>query len=187
MQSLSKIDGGVGLWDYGMQDFKDWLTDLHLVDIRAVGPHLTWWDSHLSNPTYKKLDRALVNNLWLDSFPNSQVIFSPRELSDHCPMVVYSGQVLPFLPKPFQFFNFMTGLDNFLGVVQEAWSTHCSGDPLQILSGKLRAVKRALMSLNKQNGNLTSNVENIKDSLHSTQLALDSRPSDINLLNLQWS
>lgn len=48
-----------------MQDFKDCTDDISMVDLRALGPVFTWWDSHIPNPTYRKLDRVMVNHLWV--------------------------------------------------------------------------------------------------------------------------
>jgi len=70
-------------------------------------------------------------------------------------------------------------------VVQYAWNTPASGDPLQILSGKLKAVKHALIYLNRVNGNLHSNVEKSRALFHATQQAITLNPTDPLLLSLQ--
>lgn len=123
-----------------------------------------------------------MNGLWLNRFPSAHTHFSPRDLSDHCPAVVHTGLVMPYTPKPFQFFNFMIDLPNFNEVAAAAWSGLAPGDPLQILARKLRATKQALCTLNKANDNLSSNVEKARNLLHMTQTAISANPSDLNLL-----
>lgn len=69
--SVSETEGGVEAWDSGMQDFKDCIEDISVTDLRASGPLFTWWNSQTLNLMYKKLDRVMVNHLWLTAFPNS--------------------------------------------------------------------------------------------------------------------
>lgn len=163
--SISEIIGGNDSWDSGMQDFLDCTSDLHLADLRAVGSSHSWWNSSDSKPIFKKLDRALVNDLWLQRFPLSQDFFTPRDLSYHCPVVVKTVSIQPSSPKSFQFFNFMLDLDNFHEVVRNAWNGYVPGDPLQILARKLKDVKMALCILNKANENLSSLVDKARAAL----------------------
>lgn len=79
----------------------------------------------------------------------------------------------------------MGELGNFHEIVQSAWNIVVPGDPLQALAGKLRSVKRALSTLNNENGNLASNVEKARDILHDSQNAVSSNPTDLSLLKAQ--
>lgn len=106
-KSLDEVDGVVNRWDYGNVEFKSCLDSILVEDLRASGAFLTWWDSHDLCPTFKKLDRILVNNLWLNQLSNSEAFFGNRGLSDHCPALLKTGLVFSHIPKPFQFFNFM--------------------------------------------------------------------------------
>ena len=81
----------------------------------------------------------------------------------------------------------MMGLENYHEVVRTAWLTPCLGDPLQILAGKLHAVKLALKDLNKRNGSLISNVKQARDTLHATQHAISLDPRNQSLLFLHRS
>ena len=38
---------------------------------------------------WEKLDKALVNNYWLDNFPFSKVLVWPRASSDHTPISLH--------------------------------------------------------------------------------------------------
>lgn len=79
----------------------------------------------------------------------------------------------------------MLELDNFTDVVKQAWSTSCYGTPLQGFNKKLKFEKKALITINKDVGNLTSNVQVAMQKLHEVQNALTDNPKDSNLLSLQ--
>nr|VDD29188.1 unnamed protein product [Brassica oleracea] len=107
-------DERLRLWE----DLKEVQTTLFLetrnwimADLRYQGSCYTWTNSSPSNPTTKKLDRALVNCQWLQSYPNSVASFLPFEFSDHSPCLIDLSCPLPSSgTKPFKFFNFLTTL-----------------------------------------------------------------------------
>lgn len=55
----------------GMQHFQDLVSDCHLLDLPYVGSLYTWWNKRGLDPIGKKLDRALINGVWLRFFPHS--------------------------------------------------------------------------------------------------------------------
>lgn len=71
VKSVYEINGGDDTWDCGMQDFINCIEDL-----RAVGDFHTWWNSSDTKPSFKKLDRVMVNNHWLNLLPCSQAWFT---------------------------------------------------------------------------------------------------------------
>lgn len=89
--NLNENSGGAAGWNNGMIEFKDCLSNAGLVDLKNVGAHLTWWNSSIADPTYRKLDRVLVNSCWLLKFPLSFANFLPRGLSDHSPAAIVLG------------------------------------------------------------------------------------------------
>lgn len=104
---VAKSEGGDSSWDAGMTNFNDCLHSIGLDDIHAIGPQYTWWNCHVKNPIYKKLDKALGNYSWFNSMFDSKTTFGPRGLSDQCPVILNTGLHLQKPKKPFQFFNFM--------------------------------------------------------------------------------
>ncbi|XP_074361812.1 uncharacterized protein LOC141701995 [Apium graveolens] len=100
-----------------MTEFKDLVLSLGLSDLRAMGHFLTWWDSNISNPKFRKLDRVLINSAWHSSFPGSSANFLSRGLSDHCPAATSLGLDFKGGFKPFQFFNYLLEHPDFLKVL----------------------------------------------------------------------
>lgn len=54
-----------------MIELSDTFWNLGMMDLRFQGCSHTWTNKSSSGPITKKLDRALVNEAWLDSFPDS--------------------------------------------------------------------------------------------------------------------
>ncbi|KAL1192897.1 hypothetical protein V5N11_013282 [Cardamine amara subsp. amara] len=62
--------------DRGTSDFRSCLHEASLVDLTYRGSTYTWWNMSESNPGAKKIDRVLVNALWLDTWSMSFALFS---------------------------------------------------------------------------------------------------------------
>ena len=78
----------------------------------------------------------------------------------------------------------MTKIDGFQETVSKVWNQNCwYGDPLAILSCKLKAVKTAIIQLNKNHGNVHTNCAVARDKLHDIQVSLNSDAHNECLLN----
>lgn len=168
-------------WTPSMVEFKESVTQLGITDLRCTGPLFTWWDSNIASPTYKKLDRCLVNGVWLNKYHMSLASILPRGLSDHCPIAVNMGMEQERIRKPFQFFNHLINLPNFLDEVRAAWRDDVIGNPWFILTTKLRRVKDAMRKLNAEKGNLHNGVLHARVSLLDFQRSLPALPSQAQL------
>ncbi|XP_074303248.1 uncharacterized protein LOC141637696 [Silene latifolia] len=72
-----------------MMDFDSCLISCNLDDIAGTGADMTW--TNKQDPLtifWSKLDRALVNQQWISSFPTSNALFMESGLSDHSHVVV---------------------------------------------------------------------------------------------------
>lgn len=143
----------VNLLTAPMIELRDFFLDLEVQDLQYQGNSHTWTNKSPENPVTKKLDRALVNSQWINSFPNSVATFLPHEFSDHSPCLVNLACPLPSSgTKPFKFFNHLTSHPNFLSSTEAAWTL--AGNKaydLVSLGFKLKNLKRPLKSLYKDN------------------------------------
>ncbi|CDY37017.1 BnaA04g25950D [Brassica napus] len=106
-----------------MTEFRDTLSHIGVFDLRFTGPLHTWSNKCPSFPIAKKLDRVLVNQPWISSFPHSQASFLPPDFSDHSPAVLNLAVNLPTSgTKPFKFFNYLTKHPLFYQTVLQAWN-----------------------------------------------------------------
>lgn len=166
-----------------MIEFHDTILDLEMADLRYQGSCYTWTNSSPSNPTTKKLDRALVNCQWLQSYPNSVASFLPFEFSDHSPCLIDLSCPLPSSgTKPFKFFNFLTNHPTFVDTVETAWN-QCGNraKDLCVLAYKLKHLKRALKTLNKESfSDISKKVSVTNILLKDVQAKLLEDPSTEN-------
>lgn len=81
-----------------IRQFDDFISNTNLVDLPLHGRKYTWYRSNGSCKS--RLDRFLVNNVWLNRWPNSVQRGLPRLVSDHCPITLET-RVVDWGPKPF--------------------------------------------------------------------------------------
>lgn len=180
--SLHEINGGREHWNSEMQDFKDCLISANLSQVRTSGSCFTWCNNRTNDAVHKRLDRVLCNPSWLSCFPLSNVTILNRGIMDHSPLLLYVPMDLEKYSKPFQFFNVMLELPGFAEVVKNVWDTRLYGDPMAILVRKLQLLKIQLVTLNKKNGNVQSNVELARVDLAGIQNSLSLNVNDPILL-----
>lgn len=69
-----------------LRDFREFVTKGNLVVVKLQGRQLTWYRSNRSCKS--RIDRVLVNEKWVDTWPSSSLKGLPRSVSDHCAIVL---------------------------------------------------------------------------------------------------
>jgi endonuclease/exonuclease/phosphatase family metal-dependent hydrolase len=90
---------------------------LNLKELQMSGRKYTW-ANNLATPTFKKLDQILVTTEWEEKFPLSTVQALTREVSDHTPLLLNSGEPSQLATQPM--FKFELGWllrDGFMEMV----------------------------------------------------------------------
>ncbi|XP_043696657.1 uncharacterized protein LOC122647302 [Telopea speciosissima] len=168
-----------------MNAFNDCIEDIAVNDLRWSGFPLTWSNKRAGNSRIAcKLDRVLVNEEWLHSFPSSHASFENPGISDHSPISLDIQPFTSFGPKPFKYFDMWSSHPTFLPVVLEAWQkpVYAFSSPLIAFSKRLKNVKAALKDWNLNIfGNITLQVPECKDRLHSIQARLQSDLHNVSL------
>jgi len=91
-----------------------------------------------------KIDRFLVCDTFMNRWPNATLRAAPRNLSDHCPLILTTA-ALDFGPIPFKFFNSWVDLPGFEEAVVSGSMITCSQhEPDKILAEKLKNIKASL-------------------------------------------
>ena len=126
--------------DQGAEEFNDCVNASCLVDLRYSGCFFTWNNrrSVADHIIKKKLDRALVNQGWLDKFPTAYAEFLQSGISDHSPIVIHMEAQVRKKRMPFIFYNYWTSLDKFSDLVCKHWSRPIAGTFQFQLCHKLR-------------------------------------------------
>lgn len=146
------------------------LTQLGIFDLRFLGPLHTWTNKSPTLPIAEKLDRLLVNQPWIENYPNNLATFLAPNFSDHSPCILDLPVPLPSAgTRPFNFFNSLTKHHNFIQTLEEA-CIQAGGyaSDLSSLCYKLRKIKQALKSLNREN------FSNIQERVRLSNVLLQS-------------
>ncbi|XP_043700239.1 uncharacterized protein LOC122650948 [Telopea speciosissima] len=134
-----------------MDSFNGCIEDIGVNDLRCAGFPFIWSNKRTGNQRIAcKLDRVLVNEEWLSSFPSSHASFASPDISDHSPISLAIQPSTSFGPKPFKYFDMWSSHLSFLATVQEAWDKPvlAFSTPLIAFSKKFRNVKTALKEWN---------------------------------------
>ena len=104
------------------------------------------WASSAEIPTFQKLDRVLVSTDWEQKFRVSTMEALTRELSDHTPLLLNTGDAAHRGNNhQFKFELGWLTRDGFHDLVAKVWQRASSGNsPMQWWQNKIRAVRRWL-------------------------------------------
>ncbi|CAE5959305.1 unnamed protein product [Arabidopsis arenosa] len=163
----------------GMAEFQDCLVSNDLFDLTSRGVFYTWSNGQPADPVLRKLDRALINEDWLNCFPDSFAIFDPPGDSDHSPCLVNTDASVERSKKSFKYFSFLSSHPKFKEIIALAWAQEvCVGSRLFTFGQRLKEVKVACKKLNREGfGNIQQKTKDSLLSLESIQSALLSNPS----------
>ncbi|XP_074313875.1 uncharacterized protein LOC141649075 [Silene latifolia] len=176
--------GGAEVTLADIKPFQDCLHCCDLVDIKAIGSFFTWNNKQeLETLVYSRLDRCLINDEWMNMFPEAYAYFMPEGYFDHCPCVVYPfGKPITRKPR-FKYFNMWRLDPNFNQVVCEGWHKEFRGTQMFQHVCKLKHLKHDLKRLNKgAMGDIENKVKVAKVALHKMQEELISNPMDPGLV-----
>ncbi|XP_060212152.1 uncharacterized protein LOC132639745 [Lycium barbarum] len=113
--SEEKKIGGFPVDPSECDDFAFYVNSSELFDMGFKGSPYTWWNGRAAEGDciLKRLDRILVNIPFQNSFPNIEVEHLTKIGSDHSPMVLFCGEEVVPISKPFRFLNFWTQYESF--------------------------------------------------------------------------
>ncbi|CAE6062902.1 unnamed protein product [Arabidopsis arenosa] len=164
----------------GLDDFQDCLRDNDLVDIPSRGVFFTWSNHQQQNPIIRKLDRALGNNEWFNSFSSAVAVFEPPGDSDHSPCIIQLENPPIHSKKSFKYFSFLASHHTFLECMKAAWQEQTLvGSNMFMLGERLKHAKIACRRLNRIGfGNLQQKTRDALSHLEDIQSQLLTIPSD---------
>jgi len=151
-----------------MRGFNNFIDANLLVELPLVGKHFTWFSSN--GKAKSRLDRVLVTEEWMQTWPMSKQYVQRREVSDHCALVVKS-MIKDWGPKPFRTIDAWSLDKGFAGFVKENWSLYAAyGNAITVVKEKLKKLKGDLKLWNRD---VFGNIEVAKKSILQELEALD--------------
>ncbi|XP_019085542.1 PREDICTED: uncharacterized protein LOC104749154 [Camelina sativa] len=166
----------------GMSEFRGCLEDNELSDMPSRETLFMWFNGQHDDPIMRKLDWAVVNDVWCSKFPEAVAIFESPGDSDHSPCLVHTSSVVQHTKKPFKYFSFLSTHTQFQSRIKEAWQREvCAGSKLYTLGQRLKITRLACRRLNREGfGNIQQRTKEALEHLEQVQAILMSTPSDEN-------
>ncbi|XP_028555181.1 uncharacterized protein LOC114580776 [Dendrobium catenatum] len=133
--------GGSILLPSQIWDLKSLIFDMGLLDLASTGLQYTWFNQRANDPIHLKLDRMLINDKWLESYPHSYYEVLNPSCSDHSPIVLFTGHSVMHKHR-FLFKNFWTKQDRFWSDLLSIFAQPIHGNPIHGLYFKLNKLKQ---------------------------------------------
>lgn len=139
-----------------MAEFFNWSDINNLFHIPTRGVQFTWTNGRGgTRHTERRLDRAICNQLWLDSCESLAVTSLTRHKSDHFPILLDFTTSSITKATPFRFMKMWLLHEDCKRIVSETWNDIVVGSPMFVLSQKLKVLK---LKLKDWNHNIFGNV-----------------------------
>ncbi|XP_020271932.1 uncharacterized protein LOC109847098 [Asparagus officinalis] len=170
--------GGTALTEADTYDFNQFIDTCQLSHLKTIGCFFTWNNKQdAATRVLSRLDRALVNDQWINTYNSSQAEFLLPSFSDHSPALVTIFEDQVHGKKPFRFFKMWTKHSDYLPTVSSIWNTSIDGHTMFSIVSKLKLLKTALKDLNRRHfNNISEQVLRAKANLENVQKALSLDP-----------
>nr|GEY59362.1 RNA-directed DNA polymerase, eukaryota [Tanacetum cinerariifolium] len=134
----------------GANVFNSFISSVGLVEVSLGGCSFPW--CHKSATKMSKLDRFLVFESLLNTYPNISAITLERYLSDHRPILLRAYH-FDYCLTPFRFFHYWFEMEGFSKIVEGAWKESPSDESNAMIRmmGKLKFLKTKIREWNKTN------------------------------------
>ncbi|XP_019241989.1 PREDICTED: uncharacterized protein LOC109222035, partial [Nicotiana attenuata] len=123
---IASVEEKIGGISYQMSkslDFLSMMEDCGLMDLGFYGSKVTWSNGRgKCAVVWKRLDRGLVNDLWLEAFPAATITHLGSAGSDHNPLLLELHTRQDNGKKYFKFLNCWVDNQSFLPLVSEIWN-----------------------------------------------------------------
>ncbi|KAL0402140.1 UNVERIFIED_CONTAM: hypothetical protein Slati_4243900 [Sesamum latifolium] len=120
------------------EEFQGCLRDTGLITLPMQGEWFSWHNcSRDSRSLWKRLDRLLVNDCWLGTWPNTSYVSLNARTSDHSPLVL-CGDDAGREASMFRFDNYLILSLEFIPTVRRIWRHRIVGTTMFALTRKRR-------------------------------------------------
>ncbi|KAI0501694.1 hypothetical protein KFK09_016639 [Dendrobium nobile] len=173
--------GGTPLTNSSLGDFNNMIFNTGLHDLSSVGHFYTWFNQQQNNPIHIKLDRVLINDSWLNLFPNSFYKVGDPSCSDHSPLFLLNSEEAA-RGQRFMFKNYCTKFPDFWDCLLDTFSQPNESSPLCSFIYKLKTLKNKLKFKPWANfNNIQSEIDALSQTQHQVLSQLQIEPLNSNL------
>ncbi|KAG5599775.1 hypothetical protein H5410_031145 [Solanum commersonii] len=118
---ITFMDENLGGLPYNMKKSLEFIVVIEacgMMDLGFSGQKFTWSNNKgVHNRVWKRLDRAMVNDSWLEKMSQTTILHLPSVGSDHCPFLMEMKARCEDHIKYFKFLNCWTDQPNFINIV----------------------------------------------------------------------
>lgn len=155
------------------KEFRAFVEGSGLIDVPLQGRKFTCYKSDGSCKS--RIDRALINERWAETWRDTGLRGLPRSISDHCAIVLQTMQV-DWGPIPFRFVNAWISHPQYREVVEASWRDEgIVGWGSYVFKEKLKRLKEVLKVWNRDHfGNMDANICRLREEIND----LDERDDE---------
>lgn len=172
--------GGPQRAEGSFTDFRSFLSEGDLYDLRHSGDYLSWRGVRNSHVVRCRLDRALANNTWAELFPTGRCEYMRYEGSDHKPILTYLEPERRKSKGIFRFDRRLRDNPEVKNLIEQEWKK----DYEQTIDNRLNRVRWAIIQWNKeQNRNSRTQIEKLKRALEEAMVSPQNKEQLISSIN----
>ncbi|XP_019097316.1 PREDICTED: uncharacterized protein LOC109131143 [Camelina sativa] len=142
----SEKSGGPSRPEGSFVDFRSFLAECDLYDLRHTGNFLSWRGNRHSHLVFCRLDRALSNSSWATMFPNGRVEYLRFEGSDHRPILIHFALTRQKRRGMFRYDRRLKDNEEVKQLVASTWLTRDNTS----VQTRIANCRRALVKWNKE-------------------------------------
>ncbi|XP_055814558.1 uncharacterized protein LOC129884254 [Solanum dulcamara] len=150
-----------------------------LQDLGFSGQKFTWYNQRgILSRIWKRLDRGMVNDKWLEVMPQTPITHLPTVGSDHCPLLLEMTEHNYHHIKYFKFLNCWTDHPAFMETVSNCWNSPTEGNPMWCFHQKMKRLFTTLSRWSKLHfGDIYTKVKEYEDKARQAEDELISANS----------
>lgn len=132
-------------------DFVSVIEACGLTDIGYNGQQYTWCNQRSEEArVWKRLDRAMVNDKWLELMPQTTILHLYSVGSDHLPLLIEIIANVENNVRYFKFLHCWVHHEGFIDLVKACWDRPVNGDPMWTLHKKIKRLTSTLSNWSKK-------------------------------------
>ncbi|XP_049348970.1 uncharacterized protein LOC125813524 [Solanum verrucosum] len=183
---ITSIEEKLGGVPYNMRKSLEFIAIIEaygLIDLGFSGQKFTWSNNRgIQQRVWKRLDRALVTDAWLEKMPQTTITHLPSVGSDHCPLLMEMNAREDDQIKYFKFLNCWTDQPNFLDIVKAYWDRNVEGNNMCKFHQKLKRLSNTLSNWSREEfGDIFAKVRDFEEKVKTMEKQLIQDPSESNI------
>ncbi|WMV32724.1 hypothetical protein MTR67_026109 [Solanum verrucosum] len=186
---ITSIEEKLGGVPYNMRKSLEFIVVIKacgLMDLGFSGHKFTWSNKRgIQHKIWKRLDKALVNDAWLEKMPQTTITHLPSVGYDHCPLLLELNANEEEHIKYFKFLNCWADHNKFLDIVKTCWQRNIEGNNMWKFHQKLKRLSNTLSSWSrKEFGDIFGKVREYEEKVRNAEENLINDQKETNRATL---